>query len=164
MSKRLNLREFQQNLIDRLQKTGSSGIRVSTLGVSISGENWLVDMEDIGEVLSLPSLTTVPFTKSWFRGVANIRGKVYCVIDLAAYRQSGAVSEDAGNRVLLVSERHVFNAALLVDRVHGLRDSRNWQAEELEGQVGYQDESGQHWRKLDLQGLLSQAEFLQAGI
>jgi len=164
MSKRLNLREFQQNLNDRLQKTGLSGSRVSTLGVSISGKSWLVDMEDIGEVLSLPSLTVVPFTKTWFRGVANIRGKLYSVIDLAAFQQSGAVSEDAGNRILLVSERHAFNAALLVDRVLGLRDSSDWQAEELDGQVGYQDESGERWRKLDLQGLLSQAEFLQAGI
>ncbi|HUV98670.1 MAG TPA: chemotaxis protein CheW [Gallionella sp.] len=164
MSKRLNLREFQQNLNDRLQKKGLSGSRVSTLGVSISGKNWLVDMEDIGEVLSLPSLTIVPFTKTWFRGVANIRGKLYSVVDLAAFQHSGAVSEDASNRILLVSERHAFNAALLVDRVLGLRDSGDWQAEELDGQVGYRDESGEHWRKLDLRGLLSQAEFLQAGI
>jgi len=164
MSKRLNLREFQQNLNDRLQKTGLSGSRVSTLGVSISGENWLVDMGDIGEVLSVPSLTIVPFTKSWFRGVANIRGKLYSVIDLAAFRYGEAVSGDANNRILLVAERHAFNAALLVDRVLGLRDSGNWQAEELDGQTGYQDESGEQWRKFDLQGLLSQPEFLQAGI
>jgi len=164
MSKRLNLREFQQNLNDRLQKTGLSGSRVSTLGVLIAGKNWLVDMGDIGEVLSVPSLTIVPFTKSWFRGVANIRGKLYSVIDLATFRYGEAVSGDANNRILLVAERHAFNAALLVDRVLGLRDSGNWQAEELDGQAGYQDESGEHWRKFDLQGLLSQPEFLQAGI
>lgn len=164
MSKRLNLREFQQNLIDRLQRTGLSGSRVSTLGVSISGKNWLVDMKDISEVLSLPSLTIVPFTKTWFCGAANIRGKLYSVIDLGVFQHSGAVSEDANNRVLLVSERHAFNAALLVDRVLGLRDSSNWQAEEFDGQIGYQDESGERWLKLDLQSLLSQSEFLQAGI
>lgn len=164
MSKRLNLREFQQNLIDRLQQTGLSESRVTTLGVQIAGKNWLVDMEDIGEVLPVPGLTIVPFTKSWFRGVANVRGNLYSVIDLAGYQHSGAASGDVHNRVLLVSDRHAFNAALLVDRVLGLRDATNWQSSELDGQIGYEDESGEHWRKLDLQGLLTQPEFLQAGI
>jgi len=164
MSKRLNLREFQQNLIGRLQQTGSSESRVTTLGVQIAGKNWLVDMADIGEVLPVPDLTIVPFTKSWFHGVANIRGNLYSVIDLAGYQHSGTASGDANNRVLLVSERHSFNAALLVDRVLGLRDANNWQTGEFEGQIGYVDESGGHWRKLDLQGLLTQPEFLQAGI
>ncbi|MGA7594715.1 MAG: chemotaxis protein CheW [Gallionella sp.] len=164
MSKRLNLREFQQNLIDRLQQTGMSGSRVTTLGVQIAGKNWLVDMGDIGEVLSVPSLTIVPFAKSWFRGVANVRGKLYSVIDLAVYLHTGTASGDANNRVLLVSERHDFNAALQVDRVLGLRDANDWQTSEFEGQVEYEDESGEHWHKLDLQGLLAQPEFLQAGI
>ena len=162
MSKRLNLREFQQNLIDRLQKSGSWS-RVSTLGVQIAGRNWLVDMADIGEVLPLPYLTIVPFTKSWFLGVANVRGTLYCVVDLAAYQHSGTVSGDANNRVLLVSERYAFNAALLVDRVLGLRDASNWKIENDEGQLEYQDELGSSWSKLDMPALLAQSEFLQVG-
>ena len=79
MSKRLNLREFQQNLIDRLQAKDMSEERVSTLGVQIAGRNWLVDLADIGEVLPLPKLISVPFTKPWFRGVANVRGNLYAV-------------------------------------------------------------------------------------
>lgn len=42
MSNRLNLREFQQNLIDRLQAKDMSDARVSTLGMQIAGRNWLV--------------------------------------------------------------------------------------------------------------------------
>jgi twitching motility protein PilI len=164
MSKRLNLREFQQNLIDRLQMSDLSESRVSTLGVEIAGRNWLVDMTDIGEVLPLPHLTAAPFTKSWFRGVANVRGNLYGVIDMAAYGHSGAVSGDSNNRVLLVSERHAFNAALLVDRVLGLRDARNWQNNEVDGQVEYHDESGASWFKLDVPALLEQSDFLQIGI
>jgi len=71
MSKRLNLREFQQGLIDRLQATDTSEARVSTLGVQIAGRNWLVEMVDIAEVLPLTPLIKVPFTKPWFRGVAQ---------------------------------------------------------------------------------------------
>jgi twitching motility protein PilI len=164
MSKRLNLREFQQNLIDRLQANDMSVERVSTLGVLIDGRNWLVDMADVGEVLPLPRLISVPFTKPWFRGVANVRGNLYGVADMAAYEQSGAASGDANNRVLLVAERHAFNAALLVDRVLGLRDARRWRQSEVDGQIEFHDEQDTTWRKLDVSGLLEQAEFLQIGI
>ena len=164
MSKRLNLREFQQNLIDRLQAKDMSETRVSTLGVQIAGRNWLVDLADIGEVLPLPKLISVPFTKPWFRGVANIRGNLYSVADMATYEHSGATSGDINNRVLLVAERYAFNAALLVDRVLGLRDPRKWRQSEVDGQIEYHDEQGTHWHKLDVPGLLQQAEFLQIGV
>jgi twitching motility protein PilI len=165
MSKRLNLREFQQNLIDRLQATDMSVERVSTLGVQIDERNWLVDMVDISEVLPLPQLTSVPFTKPWFRGVANVRGNLYGVIDMAAYEHSGVASSgDANNRVLLVAERYAFNAALLVDRVLGLRDARRWLQSEVDGQIEYHDEQGTPWHKLEVPGLLEQAEFLQIGV
>jgi twitching motility protein PilI len=172
MSKRLNLREFQQSLIDRLQETDMSVERVSTLGVQIGGQNWLVNMVDISEVLPLPQLTIVPFTKPWFRGVANVRGNLYGVIDMAAYEHSGAATStgsgqatgDINNRVMLVAERYAFNVALLVDRVLGLRDSRRWRQSGVEGQIEYHDEHSTVWRKLDVPGLLEQAEFLQIGV
>jgi len=56
MSKRLDLRAFQQNLSDRMQDRGRMGGQMSWLGVKIAGQNWLVEMADISEVLSLPRL------------------------------------------------------------------------------------------------------------
>jgi twitching motility protein PilI len=164
MSKRLNLREFQQNLIDRIQAKDMSAERVSTLGVQIAGRNWLIEMVDIGEVLTLPQLTRIPFAKPWFRGVANVRGNLYCVADMAAYAHNGAASGEVDNRILLVAQRHDFNAALLVDRVLGLRDTREWRQSEVAGQTEYHDEQGTPWHKLDVPGLLEQAEFLQIGV
>ena len=164
MSKRLNLREFQQNLIDRLQAKDVSEERMSTLGVQIAGRNWLVELADIGEVLPLPKLIGVPFTKPWFCGVVNVRGNLFSVADMAAYQQNGTASRDSHNRVMLIAERYAFNAALLVDRVLGLRDARKWQSSEVDGQIEYQDELGTRWHKLDVQGLLEQTEFLQIGI
>lgn len=164
MSKRLNLREFQQRVIDRLQDKDLSSSRLSALGVQIAGQNWLVDMTDIGEVLPLPALTHVPLTKPWFRGVANIRGNLYSIVDLAVYQRSGAASGDINNRVLLIADQYAFNAALLVDRVLGLRDASTWRQDEVDGQIEYHDEQGLAWRKLDVAGLLAQPEFLQVGI
>lgn len=164
MSKRLNLREFQQSMIDRMQAKDISVDRVSTLGVQIVGNNYLVDMADIGEVLPLPQLANVPYTQPWFRGVANVRGDLYGVVDIAAYENYGTANGATHNRVLLISERHSFNAGLLVDRVLGLRDARSWRKEVADGRTVYLDEQGATWHKLDVRGLLDQQEFLQVGV
>jgi len=66
--------------------------------------------------------------------------------------------------VLLVAEKFAFNAALLVDRVLGLHDAKTWDQSEVDGQIEYRDEQGTSWRKLDVKGLLGQAEFLQIGV
>lgn len=163
-SKRLNLREFQQGVIDRLQAKGRTDDQATTLGVEIAGQNWLVDMSDVSEVLPPPPLTPVPLTKPWFLGVANVRGVLYSVADMAAYQQKRAASGAAANRVLLVAERHAFNAALLVDRVLGLRNARAWTQSEVNGQIQYHDGQGNPWRKLDIVGLLGHPDFLQIGI
>ena len=163
MAKRLNLREFQQRLSDRLQDKDVSATRIPTLGVVIAGQNWLVEMVDISEVLPSPQLTVVPFTKPWFRGMVNVRGNLYGITDLAAYQRSGAASGEPCNRLLLVAGRYAFNAALLVDRVLGLRDARTWARNEAEGQAVYHDEQGIPWCKLDIAGLLEQPDLLQIG-
>ncbi len=129
----------------------------------MAGKNYLVAMADISEVLPLPSLTAVPLTKPWFRGVANVRGNLYCIVDMALYEQSGAASGDTQNRVLLIAERYAFNVALLVDRVLGLRDARTWHQGETDGMIEYQDEQGTLWHTLNIASLLEQPEFLQIG-
>jgi twitching motility protein PilI len=164
MSKRLNLREFQQNLINQLQAKDLAVERVSTFGVQIAKQNWLVEMADVDEIMPVPKLANVPFAKPWFRGVANVRGNLYGVVDMIAYQESGVATGDAENRVILVSSRFEFNVALLVDRVFGLRDARNWLHSELGGQVEYHDEQSASWRKLDISAILEQAEFLQIGV
>lgn len=161
MSKRFDLREFQQRVLNKMQDKDLSATQISTLGVRIARQNWLVDMVDISEVLPLPRLTSVPFSKPWFRGVANVRGKLYGVSDMAAYQNSGAASGDINNRILLVAERYAFNAALLVDRVLGMREARTWKQNGADGQIVYRDEQGTLWRKLDIPELLEQTEFLQ---
>lgn len=164
MSKRFNLREFQQNVLDRLQaQAASGGERTSTLGIQVGTEYWLVDMADINEVLPLPTLAPVPLTHPWFCGVANVRGNLYSIVDLSAYLGGPESSHEGQSRVLLAGQKFAFNAGLLVTRVLGLRNVTDWQQSEQEGEIRYQDESGQVWRKLDLGQLLKQPQFLQIG-
>lgn len=163
MSKRFNLREFQQQVLDRLQAQAAGDAQVSTLGVRVGETFWLVDMPDISEVLPVPQLTLVPLTKSWYCGVANVRGSLYSIVDLGAYMDDEATQREAHNRVLLLGQRFAFNTGLLVSRVLGLRNTQDWQQQKINGELRLQDANGQIWRKLDITQMLSQPEFLQIG-
>lgn len=138
--------------------------QASSLGVQVAGQNWLVNMADISGVLPLPPLTPVPLTRSWFLGVANVRGMLYGVTDMTAYRKKGKASGIADNRILLLAEHHAFNAALLVDCVLGLRNAKTWKQDGVEGQMQYRDELGSLWRKLDVVDLLGQPDFMQISV
>ena len=138
--------------------------QASTLGVIIAGQHWLVDMSDVSEVLPVPLMTRVPLSKQWFKGVANVRGNLFGVSDIAAFQKKGETISDTTNRVLLVSEKYITNVGLLVDRVLGLRDAGKWRQINNNGQIEYQDSQNNTWRKLDITKLLSQSEFLQLSI
>jgi len=159
MSKRFNLREFQQQVLDRLQSQTAGDARQSALGIQLGQEYWLVDMTDISEVMPVPPLTTVPLTQSWYRGVANVRGTLHSIIDLNAYLRHESTAQDAHSRVLLLHPRFAFNAGFLVGRVLGLRDTAAWQP--TEGCL--RDATGQVWRQMDIPQILKQPEFLRIG-
>ena len=164
MSKRFNLREFQQGVLDRLQaQVAGGGNRASTLGVQVGNEFWLVDMSDISEVLSPPPMTRVPLTKPWYCGVANVRGNLYSIVDLGLYNGSAETPLEGQSRILLVGQKFAFNAGLLVSRVLGLRNATDWQSSDQDGEVRLHDVDGQMWRKLEMVQLLQQPEFLQIG-
>ncbi len=163
MSKRFNLREFQQQVLDRLQQQASGGTQVSTLGVQVGRELWLVNMTDISEVMPMPSLTPVPLTKPWYCGVSNVRGNLYSIVDLGAFLNGESTPREINNRVLLLGQNFAFNAGLIVSRVLGLRNASDWQQKDVGGRMQYQDEAGQTWYKLDINHLLQQPEFLQVG-
>ena len=164
MSKRFNLREFQQGLLERMQVQANSGSQAATLGIIIGQDNWLVDMSDISEVLAMPNLTAVPLTKSWYAGVANVRGNIYSIADLAAYLEYGPTVQDAQSRVLLIGQKYNFNTGLLVAKVLGLRNTTDWTLSEQDGEINYHDDDGHHWRKLDIKQLLQQPEFIHIGV
>jgi twitching motility protein PilI len=165
MSKRFNLREFQQGLLDRLQaKIAGGGDVASVLGVQVGDEYWLVDMAEISEVLPVPPLTPVPLTKPWYCGVANVRGNLYSIVDFGVFMGGAAAPQEGQSRVLLAGQKFAFNAGLLVSRVLGLRNIAEWECFEQDEELRLRDANGQVWRKLDMAQLLHQPEFLLVGV
>ena len=76
-------------------------------------ELWLVKLEEAGEVIPVPAMVPVPLTQPWFRGLANIRGNLFSVIDFAAYQGGEPTPATPDARLLLVrgALRHRRRAA-----------------------------------------------------
>lgn len=167
--KKLNLQAYQQDILARIksQSESSRASSSSRLGVSINGSDWLVALADISEVLPFPEIMRVPQTHSWFIGMANVRGNLYALTDLAVFFGGSATSATAESRVLLVHGKFGVNAGLLVSGLIGLRSLEDMEVQKDNEKSPpwqpnrYKDANGRLWRELDIERLLNQNEFMQ---
>lgn len=168
MAKRVSLREFQERLVRRLADAQSAPRR-DLLGLLAGGDQWLVDLADAGEILPVPPLTPVPLTRAWFRGLANVRGTLYGVIDLAAFRGRALTPHTGGARLVLIGARHSANCALLVSGTAGLRSPDDFDPQALPPELPVwvtqrlHDLHGRDWWRIDVTRLIGHPEFLEAG-
>ncbi len=169
MAKRVSLREFQAHLATRLADAGSRTV-AGLLGVQVGSDFWLVSLTDSGEIVSLPTLTGVPLTRPWFVGIANIRGKLYSVVDFSAFQGREATPQNASSRLLLIGARHGSNAALLVTKMLGLRNAEDLKPAPAEAAAppwaaqAFTDWEGRRWRLLDVRELLADERFMDVGV
>lgn len=169
MGRRISLREFQENLARRLAESRTSDRR-TLLGVEAGGENWLVDLTDTGEILPVPSLSPVPLTRPWFRGIANLRGTLYGIIDFSSFHTGPPVLPSGLARLLLLHARHGVNSALLFARTTGLHSPEEFEsdpgpADERPWVSGkYKDMQDRAWLRLDVNALITHRSFLEAGL
>ncbi len=166
---RTSLRDYQRELAERL-RSADRGVAATKLGVQVGAAAWVVDLADAGEVIPVPPITPVPLTKPWFRGMANIRGNLYSVVDFPAFLGGKPVAASPEARLLLVGERFRAAVSLLVDRSLGLLGAQQLQGRELEGEhapwikAQYGDSSGREWTELDVPQLIQHPDFLGVAI
>jgi len=169
MARRTGLREFQLSVAERLRTASTRAALSSKLGFQVGSENWFVALHQVSEVIPVPQTVTVPRTHSWFRGVSNVRGNLYSVIDFAAYQGRDPIGTGMERRVILVSERLVAGSGLLVSRMLGLRNPDQFSAAarpaDAPAWVGaaYTDAGGTRWLELDLPALVREQRFLEVG-
>lgn len=170
MARRTSLREFQQTLVRRLNEAQAADAPATRLGVQVGDELWLIKLEEAGEVIPTPQIAPVPRARPWFRGLVNIRGNLYSVVDFAAFQGGEAIQRTADTRLLLVADRFGMSAALLVNKMLGLRNVQHFELQE-EAEKGrdweagrYIDPEGRMWRELGMSALVYDNDFLQSGI
>jgi twitching motility protein PilI len=171
---KLDLRAFQQELAVRLASKTAAQVESSRLGLACAGENWLIRLADAAEVITVPPVASVPLTKPWFTGVANIRGNLYTVVDFARFigRETPPSQTAAAQSRLVVFGPRAgdLRAGIVVQRVLGLRnvtelvqsspvqDAPAWYGQR------WMDAGGDAWQEIDLARLAQDPSFLQAGL
>ena len=169
MARRTGLREFQLSVAERLRTASTRTALASKLGFQVGGENWFVALHQVTEVIPVPPMVSVPRTHSWFRGVSNVRGNLYSIVDFSAYQGRDPTPPGVERRVILVSDRLVGGAGLLVSRMLGLRNPEQFNpAQRSAGApqwvaAAYNDAGGTRWLELDLPALAREQRFLEVG-
>ncbi len=141
----------------------------TALAYRLGDEAYVSPLEQVTEILPLPSLTPLPLAQPWVLGIANLRGELTPVFDLLGVLGRGAVGQDARARVI-VARRESWPLGLLVSESLGLRhfqvDARRPLERAPDGLRDYVTEEvaepWRSWKILDLQRLLEGAEVLQA--
>jgi len=167
------LRELQTRLASRLQAAKTQPRARGWLAVECAGAGMLLPLSQAGEIFPLRGLLKLPHAKPWLAGVAQLRGDLYSVIDLAAFlglRPAQADGAAAGGPLVMMAPALLVNAALRVDRLAGLRGEEQLERlpdadADAAGRPAFaagqwKDAQGGVWQELDLGALAVDGAFL----
>ena len=170
MANKQALRDVQSRLAERLQAARTQARGRSWLAVECGARGFLFPLREAGEIFALSPIVAVPHSQRWFLGVANLRGHLHGVVDLASFL--GAKGTDSGrdqSRLVGFNQSLDLNCVLLVDRLLGLRSEEELTSEAAEAATTrpafagarYRDGSGRSWQELNLGELASNETFLK---
>ena len=169
MANKQALRELQTRLAERLQAARTQVRGQSWLAVECSGRGFLLPLREAGEIFALAPVLAVPYSHRWFLGVANLRGHLHGVVDLAGFL--GVKTAETGrdqSRLVGFNQSLDINCVLLVDKLSGLRSDEELTPEPADGVtrpafVGarLRDASDRLWQELLLSALAGDEAFLK---
>jgi twitching motility protein PilI len=171
MANKEALRELQTRLAQRMQVAKNEPAMHAWLAVECAGQGMLLPLDQAGEIFNAGRILTVPHTRPWFAGVANLRGGLHGVVDLAVFLglRARAPQEHGAEAARLVALNPSLgvNSALLVDRLAGLRHENDLTGEASEaaqrpGFAGarWRDNAGRPWQEIRLAALAADMQFL----
>jgi len=152
-----------------LQAARTEPLAKSWLAVECSARGFLFPLGDAGEIFAMVPLQPVPHSHRWFLGVANLRGHLHGVVDLAGFLGVKA-TEPGRDQARLVGFNQAFdiNCVLMVDRLSGLRSIEELTQEADDQAVRpafagarFRDAAGRVWQELRLAELAEDESFLR---
>jgi twitching motility protein PilI len=164
------LREFSLQLAERLKAAPARAAQPMRLAVHIGSAAYLLPMEMAGEIVPVPAIAPVPWTQPWFRGLANVRGRLIGVVDLMHFAGRGALAPQQALQLLVLGDALKLNTGILVTRAFGLRNLNELEPQDAGGEplaaweVGrWRDLNGAVLTELDLPQLVSSDRFAAIG-
>ena len=169
--RRHNLRVYQRELIERTHEARAArGQQCSRLAIQAGQEKFLLDLTQVGEVMSLSGMTAVPLTKRWFLGLTQCRGNLVGVVDLVGFLGKPVDAHGKSYRLLIFADDLALHCAIRVTRVLGLIDFSAMTLQPLQASAPdwasrcYLDGDGCNWTELDLASLAQAPAFLDVSL
>jgi len=144
----------------------------SAIGFKVAGLQMVSAVGDVNEIMHFPQVTSIPGTKPWVKGMANIRGNLVPIIDLNGYLGKQNTKLDAHSRVLIINNDDLW-AGLLVDQVLGLKHfydgEESEQKPELDGVLdsyltAEYKKDDHNWYVFSMKTLAETPEFFQVSL
>ena len=144
--------------------------RWSGIAFEMMGQYFVEPLGEVSEVIYPPKYTPVPNVQGWVRGLANIRGRLLSVSDLAFYLTGQRSQFLPTQKVLCISHNDHY-VGLIVDQVLGIQHfnkkgffSKNNQLEEnLQTYCqGYFQQHNQAWNIFLFSRLLNDPQYMNA--
>lgn len=89
------------------------------IGFRMNQQSYVTGIGDVTEILPVPNITPLPGTKSWAKGVSNVRGRLVPIIDLPEFLGLPAPSDRTTRRIMVVDRKQLV-VGLIVDEVQGM--------------------------------------------
>ncbi|MBE9549761.1 MAG: chemotaxis protein CheW [Proteobacteria bacterium] len=169
------LREYHQRSLE-FEKTGPAEQKQTTNWSGVifraGGHRLICGIDEINEILDIPTLTPVPLSKPWLLGLANVRGHLVSVCDHMWFL-TGIRSPITTHSRLLLTDIPGHPVALLVDEIFGQRhlntkdsrQSKTYKNTSLSNCVTQEYQAGDEtWGELDLHSLLADTQFMTGSI
>ncbi|MEO1526380.1 MAG: chemotaxis protein CheW [Planctomycetota bacterium] len=94
--------------------------------IECAGQLAAFPLASITEIERLPNYTILPRTPAWCLGVANMRGQIVSITDLAALANATQEKDQSDPKVVIVHGRRAdAHTAVVIDRVIGIRSFQN---------------------------------------
>ena len=144
--------------------------RWSGIAFEMMGQYFVAPLGEVSEVIYPPKYTSVPNTQNWVVGLANIRGRLLSVSDLAHYI-SGKKSQNLQTQKVMCISHNDHYVGLVVDQVLGIqhfnKKSFFSQHEALDENLkdycqGYFHQHNQRWNIFLFSELLKNPKYLNA--
>lgn len=91
------------------------------IGFMLAGQRFVAPMGEVVEILHVPRYTHVPGVRPFMMGVANVRGRLLPLIDLAQFFGVPRSSRSNRERRILIVEQDDIFSGLVVDDVAGMQ-------------------------------------------
>lgn len=146
--------------------------RWSGIAFEMLGQYFVAPLGEVSEVIYYPLVTPIPNSKSWLKGLANVRGRLLTVTDLPEYFSGKMTKKPNTHKVLCISHQDHY-VGLAVDQVLGIQHfnkksffSKNPTLENgLEKYCqGYFNQHQRYWNVFLFSRMLSDAEYMNAAV